>query len=395
MGLHVEVSKSTPLRPAMQLRELGEVGDAGVRDDQRRLRVAVDERAQAVGDRRQAAAAVDQDRHAVLGGDLEDRREPLVAGGELLGARVQLDAARAGSEAAARLLERRLVQVEPQERDQPPVRALGERERPVVRGAERRVPVGLVEAEHEGARDAVAAPSAARAGRSRRPCRRCRARGAGGRRRCRRPSGSRRRSSSSQRATSSSSALLRASIVGSLVRVRAMPDVLMYADTFRSPELRHEVPLGVPDPFLYVEQDGVKHIAIGSMEIPRLAALGLFELHPDEEYGARRPDRRGHVVRRGQAARSPLRAVKALGVTSAVVPETFPLWLADKLRAEGVELTVDGEFFDERRRVKTEAAARRHAPRPARRRGRDGRRARPAAPRRAERRRARSSTASR
>ena len=59
----------------------------------------------------------------------------------------------------------------------------------------------------------------------------------------------------------------------------------MYGDTFRSPELRHEVPLGVPDPFLYIEKDGVKHISIGSMEIPRLAALGLFELHPNEEYG--------------------------------------------------------------------------------------------------------------
>ena len=54
-----------------------------------------------------------------------------------------------------------------------------------------------------------------------------------------------------------------------------MPDVIMYADTFRSPELRHEVPLGVPDPFLYVELGGVKHIQIGSMEIPRLAELGL------------------------------------------------------------------------------------------------------------------------
>ena len=42
-------------------------------------------------------------------------------------------------------------------------------------------------------------------------------------------------------------------------------------------------------------------------------------------------------------------------MTSAVVPETFPLWLADLLRAEGVELAVDGLFFDERRRVKTAA----------------------------------------
>src|SRR3954447_8517554 len=121
--------------------------------------------------------------------------------------------------------------------------------------------------------------------------------------------------------------------------VRSMPDVLMYADTFRSPELRHEVPLGVPDPFLYAEHDGVKHISIGSMEIPRLATLGLFELHPGEEFGLDELIASGlsyAAVRQEIAVRS----VKSLGVTSAVVPETFPLWLADRLRAEGVELAV-------------------------------------------------------
>jgi Xaa-Pro aminopeptidase len=114
--------------------------------------------------------------------------------------------------------------------------------------------------------------------------------------------------------------------------VRRMPDVLMYADTFRSPELRHEVPLGVPDPFLYAEQGGVKHIAIGAMEIPRLSALGLFELHPGEEYGS------DELIASGLSyaevrQETVLRAVKELGITSALVPETFPLWLADRLRA--------------------------------------------------------------
>ena len=128
----------------------------------------------------------------------------------------------------------------------------------------------------------------------------------------------------------------------------------MYADTFRSPELRHEVPLGVPDPFLYVETGGKRHIAIGSMEIPRLAALGLFELHPSEEFGS------DELIRSGLSydqvrAEVLVRAVTALGVTSAVVPETFPLWLADRVRANGVELTVDRDFFNDRRRVKTEA----------------------------------------
>jgi Xaa-Pro aminopeptidase len=133
-----------------------------------------------------------------------------------------------------------------------------------------------------------------------------------------------------------------------------MPDVLIYADTYRSPELRHEVPIGIPDPFLYAEKAGTKHIAIGSMEIARLAELGLFELHPSEEYGSDElvrsglsyPEVRQEVV---------LRAVKAFGITSAVVPETFPLWLADRLRDDGVELTVDADFFDDRRRVKTSA----------------------------------------
>jgi Xaa-Pro aminopeptidase len=137
--------------------------------------------------------------------------------------------------------------------------------------------------------------------------------------------------------------------------VRRMTDVLMYADTYRSPELRHEVPIGIPDAFLYAEKDGVKHIAIGAMEIPRLAELGLFELHPSEEFGSDELMRAGGLSYGELRQEVAVRAAKALGITNAVVPEAFPLWLADRLRAEGVELTVDGGLFDDRRRVKTDA----------------------------------------
>ena len=92
---------------------------------------------------------MDQDRHAPLGGELEHRREPLVVEQEALRARVQLDPAGAEVEAAARLLDRALGQVEPDERDEAALRARGERERAVVRGAEGRMPVRLVQAEHE------------------------------------------------------------------------------------------------------------------------------------------------------------------------------------------------------------------------------------------------------
>jgi Xaa-Pro aminopeptidase len=133
-----------------------------------------------------------------------------------------------------------------------------------------------------------------------------------------------------------------------------VPDVLIYADTFRSPELRHEVSLGVPDPFLYAEVGGVRHIAIGAMEIPRLAAVGDFQLHPSEEFGSDELIASGRSFQQIQRE-IPVRAVKAFGVTTAVVPETFPLWLADLLREDGVVLAVDGQYFDERRRVKTAA----------------------------------------
>jgi Xaa-Pro aminopeptidase len=133
-----------------------------------------------------------------------------------------------------------------------------------------------------------------------------------------------------------------------------VPDVLIHADTFRSPELRHEIPLGVPDPFLYAEIAGVRHIVVGAMEIPRLAEVGDYELHPFEEFGS------DELIASGRSQREiqcevPVRAVRALGIASVVVPETFPIWLADRLRAEGIELTVDGAFFDERRRAKTAA----------------------------------------
>ena len=41
----------------------------------------------------------------------------------------------------------------------------------------------------------------------------------------------------------------------------------------RSPELRHEVPLTVPDPFLYAERDGARHVFVGSLEVSRIRDL--------------------------------------------------------------------------------------------------------------------------
>ena len=130
--------------------------------------------------------------------------------------------------------------------------------------------------------------------------------------------------------------------------------VLIYADSFRSADLRHAVPLAVPDPFLYAESNGGRHVVASSMEAARLRELGLFEVHVHEDYGIDDLVAAG-LDRREIAAQLALRAVRELGIAHAAVPETFPIWLADRLRADGVELEVDQRLFDARRRVKTEA----------------------------------------
>src|SRR5215475_12918000 len=130
--------------------------------------------------------------------------------------------------------------------------------------------------------------------------------------------------------------------------------VLIYGDSFRSADMRHAVPLGVPDPFLYAEQNGSRHVFTNSMEAARLRELGLFDVHEHEELGADELIESG-VDRHELTAQLALRAVRSLGLERATVPENFPVWLADRLRADGVVLDVDQDLFDDRRRAKTEA----------------------------------------
>jgi len=133
-----------------------------------------------------------------------------------------------------------------------------------------------------------------------------------------------------------------------------MTDVLIYGDTVRHPELRHEVPLTLGDPFLYAEKDGRAYIAITDFEWPRIQEAGVeaelispFALGLDELLGS---GKKYWQIMLELA----LRGVQRIGVTKAIVPHTFPIQLADFLRAHGLELTPDREFFDRRRRVKSE-----------------------------------------
>jgi Xaa-Pro aminopeptidase len=137
-----------------------------------------------------------------------------------------------------------------------------------------------------------------------------------------------------------------------------VPDVLIYADSVRSPEMRHEVPIAIPDPFLYIERNGARHVSVISFEIDRLRAIpGGPEPHAYEEFGWDELLDRG-LPREQVYLELAVNACRSLGVTDAVVPWSFPVEFADRLRAEGVALSSDYDFFQTRRRVKSEAQLR-------------------------------------
>ena len=134
-----------------------------------------------------------------------------------------------------------------------------------------------------------------------------------------------------------------------------MPDVLIYADTVRSPSMRHEVPILVPDPFLYVERDGARHTVSTSFEVDRIAAIpGGPQAHPSEEYGFDDLIAQG-LPREEVDLGVVVNACQALGVEKAVAPPTFPIAVAERLWQSGIQVTSDRETFAARRRVKNEA----------------------------------------
>jgi Xaa-Pro aminopeptidase len=133
-----------------------------------------------------------------------------------------------------------------------------------------------------------------------------------------------------------------------------VPDVLIFADSVVSPEMRHEVPVMVPDPFLYVEKDGKRYATSTSFEVDRLAEAGI-EAHPWEDFGYDELIGKGLPREEITWLHVNLNACRAFGIEDAIVPRSFPALVADHLRANGITLHPDYDFFADRRRVKTEA----------------------------------------
>ena len=129
---------------------------------------------------------------------------------------------------------------------------------------------------------------------------------------------------------------------------------MLFGDTERSAALRHEIPITIIDSLLWVEIDGRPVVLTSQLEHARIArqlpdaeildffAFGMRQLR---EQGLSYADAEREVV---------AQVVQHLGLDAVTVPGDFPVALADRLRADGIELTIDDPIIEDRRRSKTE-----------------------------------------
>ena len=134
--------------------------------------------------------------------------------------------------------------------------------------------------------------------------------------------------------------------------------ILIFGDTERSPALRHEIPVAIADPFLYAEAGGRRVVLTNVLERDRIARAA-----PDAELVLQDDLGRDELIAAGLSwAEVDLelcaRLCARLELRTAVVPPELPVALADRLRADGIEVRPDPAEFDARRRAKNEAELR-------------------------------------
>jgi Xaa-Pro aminopeptidase len=119
--------------------------------------------------------------------------------------------------------------------------------------------------------------------------------------------------------------------------------------------LRHEIPIAIMDPLLFAEAAGRRVVLTSALErdrvtraVPEVEVLDFlaFGLKDLVAGGMSRVDAQREAV---------LRAVRRIGIDEAIIPGDFPLALGDRLREDGVVLTVDDHAVELRRRSKAGA----------------------------------------
>ena len=110
----------------------------------------------------------------------------------------------------------------------------------------------------------------------------------------------------------------------------------------RSADIRYAAKISTPDDFIYFETGDVKAAVLSDLEIDRARAEsgGTVALFNETDFGKSRVEILTAVCNQFR-------------LRGFIVPEDFPLGLAEKLRAAGIEITVSAEPFFPEREFKT------------------------------------------
>jgi Xaa-Pro aminopeptidase len=134
-----------------------------------------------------------------------------------------------------------------------------------------------------------------------------------------------------------------------------MRGLLLFGAPERTAALRHEIPVAIIDPVLFAEVDGRRYVLTSGLERERVeAALPGAEVLDYFAFGFKELVEGGLSFTQAEREAA-ARAVREIGIDDAVVPGDLPLALGDRLREDGVVLTVDDTAFERRRRAKSAA----------------------------------------
>ena len=134
-----------------------------------------------------------------------------------------------------------------------------------------------------------------------------------------------------------------------------MTTLLLHDVATRDPFLRHEIGEPAGDPVTFIDHEGHRIVVAGNFE------RDIFERREDvvDEFWSTQDLGMDDLIRDASIPQSivsceiVLRALQKAGASSAVVPPSFGVLLAQYLKDKGIDLTVDEEVWWDRRRRKT------------------------------------------
>ena len=131
---------------------------------------------------------------------------------------------------------------------------------------------------------------------------------------------------------------------------------LIYADSIRDADIYLASAVSVGDPFAYIETDGTRVILTSELEADAARRNSTAtDVWVESDFGRRELIKQG-MNPHESALEVVRRALERLQLTDVAVPPSFPLDLADYLRAHGVTVSIDRAGYEMRRRVKDQRA---------------------------------------